>query len=214
MMRIVSPEQLDSLPHTDAAAIRSRRELRWINWIMGNHRWMARELKLRAAPGARVLELGAGDGGLLEVVRASGGVEASRWNAVDLAPVPEGWPAEAGWHQRDVFSATPLPGAEVVVANLFLHHFEAEGLMRIGGLLPAECRLILASEPARYVVHRVQGGWLGWLADFHAVTRHDMRCSIEAGFRGAELPDLLGLNGWRVRVWSTLLGAYRMCAWR
>ena len=62
MQRRVEPELLDTLPADDPAAQRSRRELRLINAIMGNHRWLEREVRRSIRPGWRVLELGAGDG--------------------------------------------------------------------------------------------------------------------------------------------------------
>lgn len=214
--RLVLPELLDTLPSADPAAIQSRRELRLINGIMGNHRWLMGNLAAVSVGGAspRILELGAGDGGALEAALRAGTVHASQWTAVDLAPAPEGWPAESTWLQGDLFGLKCLPEAEVLVANLFLHHFEIPALARIGQQIPASCRLFLACEPARYRLHGVQGRVLSWLAAFGPVTRHDMDLSIRAGFRGNELPDWLGLQGWQVRVTRTVLGAYRMRAWR
>jgi hypothetical protein len=212
--RVVSPEYLDSLPHTDPAARRSRRELRLINRIMGNHRWLAAELRGGGCGHGRVLELGAGDAPLLTDVSAGSGLDAAQWTALDLAPPPQNWPPAARWHQGDVFRLGKLPDAEVVVANLFLHHFDAEGLRWLGANLPTGCRLFLANEPVRGRLHVVQGRLLSWLARFNQVTRHDMERSIEAGFRGEELPRLLGLDGWEFRIECSLLGAYRMRAWR
>ncbi|MCU0753184.1 MAG: hypothetical protein MUC40_09220 [Akkermansiaceae bacterium] len=42
--RIVEPEILDHLPHDDPAARRSRLDLRRINFLMGNERWILRVL--------------------------------------------------------------------------------------------------------------------------------------------------------------------------
>lgn len=214
VQRRVLPEHLDSLPHADPAALRSRRELLLINRIMGNAGWFVRELERAVPGGERVLELGAGDGSLLRAARAPGGPAARKWQALDLLPAPADWPPEAAWIQTDLFALSALPETEVLVANLFLHHFEKDQLRWIGDRVPACCRLILASEPARYAAHSLQGRVLSWVAGFGPVTRHDMQCSIEAGFRGMELPEWLGLSGWQVRVKSTLLGAYRMRAWR
>jgi hypothetical protein len=48
------------------------------------------------------------------------------------------------------------------------------------------------------------------------VSRHDANVSIAAGFRGDELPGLLGLEPerWTWRCTTTLLGAYHLIAWR
>ena len=212
--RTVLPELLDHLPPEDPAAIRSRSELRLINRLMDNHGWFVRKLKSWNHRPSSVLELGAGDGTLLAAALAGGAARADSWQAMDLAPAPPGWPTKAAWHQGDLFRLESLPAAQVVVANLFLHHFETRQLAWIGARLPASCRLLLASEPARHPVHRIQGRVLAWLADLGPVTRHDMDVSIRAGFRGTELPDWMGLQGWQVRTSRTPMGAYRFQAWR
>ena len=68
--RAVIPEILDSLPPDDRQAQRSRRELRFINTVMGNSRWILSGLS-EAAHGAEVHELGAGDGCLLRKIAVS-----------------------------------------------------------------------------------------------------------------------------------------------
>lgn len=214
LQRVVLPELLDSLAHGDPAAVRSRAELRLINRIMGNHRWLVREMENWNAPGERVLELGAGDGGLQTEVRERSGDASWRWAAVDLAPRPTDWPLDAAWYQGDLFQMAELPAAEVVVANLFLHHFQESELHWIGTHLPRECRVILASEPLRSRRSLLQGRLLSEIADFSWVTRHDMDRSIRAGFVASELPEALRLSGWQVKITQTFLGAYRMRAWR
>jgi hypothetical protein len=212
--RVVLPEYLDSLPHSDPEAKRSRRDLRLINRIMGNQRWLASQLSSDRRPPGRVLELGAGDAPLLMEMSAGSRFDPADWTAVDLAPAPENWPLKARWMQGDLFQMNPFPETEVVVANLFLHHWKPAELRWIGQNLSPACRLFLANEPVRSGLHVAQGRLLAWLARFNSVTRHDMERSIEAGFRGEELPKLLGLNGWEFRIECTVLGAYRMRAWR
>lgn len=211
MDRIVSPEILDSLPGGDPEAVRSRGELRLINAIMGNHRWLLRRVRALWQPGWRVLEIGAGDGGL--GARLAGVIPPDALSAIDLAARPPRWPDAAQWRQDDIFSA-PMPDAEIVVANLFLHHFEAGELARLGAGIPSTCRVFLCSEPARRRVHLWQGAVLAALARFGRVTRHDMPVSIRAGFAGEELPRLLGIGGWAFGVSMTVLGAYRCEAHR
>ena len=89
--------------------------------------------------------------------------------------------------QGQVLSRT-LPAAEIVTANLFLHHFALEALARLGSRLPPECRVVHATEPARRRRHFVQGALHSVLALLGRVTWHDMRVSICAGFLGDELP--------------------------
>jgi hypothetical protein len=54
------------------------------------------------------------------------------------------------------------------------------------------------------------------LLGINYVTREDIHTSIRAGFRGDELPELLGLDPteWQVHTSCTPLGAYRMIAQR
>jgi len=209
MTRLVQPEMLDSLPATAPEAVRSRRELRWINAIMGNHRWLRKSIRSHSQAGDKVLELGAGDGSLWTPAL----LPPSQWTALDLAPRPADWPESAHWLQEDLFQAS-LPETEIVVANLFLHHFTTDSLVDIGRKLPASCRLLIACEPARRALHQWQGRALSTLLQLSAVTRHDMLVSIRAGFWGKELPAALGLAGWKWRVSTTLLGAYQLTAWK
>ena len=62
--RTVQDELLDSLPHDHPDARHNRRDLRVINALMGNHRWLARALAAWAASGESILEIGAGTGEL------------------------------------------------------------------------------------------------------------------------------------------------------
>ena len=213
MQRRVEPELLDTLPADDPAAQRSRRELRLINAIMGNHRWLAREVRCSIRPGWRVLELGAGDGTFGARLVSSGICEPRQITGIDLAPRPAAWPAEAAWMRGDVLAVT-LPEAEIIVANLFLHHFEPEALAQFGARLPAKCRILLASEPARRRRHLAQGALLSVAALLSRVTRHDMRISIRTGFLGDELSRTLGVGDWKCESSTTFLGAHRLRAVR
>lgn len=212
VQRRVEPEILDTLPPEDPEAIASRRDLRRINVIMGNHRWLERRVRSTLRPGWRMLELGAGDGTFGKRLIRKGIISAEALSAVDLSSRPADWPPEAAWHQRDVL-ANGLPDAEIVVANLFLHHFEAPQLADLGRRIPASCQVVLASEPARRSLHLWQSRLL-MLGPIGRVTRHDMPISIRAGFLGRELPELLGLASWKIHVSNTFFGAYRMEAHR
>ncbi len=182
-----------------------------INQLMGNHRWLMGEIRHCLRPGERLLELGAGDGTLARELIASGVCGADQILAMDLAPEPDGWPLGATWLQGSVLDDEPWPEAAVIVANLFLHHFETDELRRLGARMGG-ARHLLASEPARHPLHLWQGRLLSYLADLSAVTRHDMAISIRAGFQGDELAKALGLRLHGCESMSTLLGAYRLRA--
>jgi hypothetical protein len=206
MKREVVPEILDRLPPEDPAARASRRDLRRINAWMGNETWLESVLRSEAKPGDKILELGAGDGALAGKVRPAL-PESVRWTGLDLAPKPDRW--EGGWIQGDLLEAG-WPEADIVVANLVLHHFGPEALERLGRRIPAGVRTWVANEPARRARHVWQTRLL-FLLGANAVTRHDAPASVRAGFAGDELPEALGFSEreWAWRVELTGWGAYR-----
>ena len=80
-----------------------------------------------------------------------------------------------------------VPG--IVIANLFLHHFEDGRLKELLGAIAAQARCFVALEPRR-------ASWplfccrLIWLIGCNSVTRHDAVVSVRAGFSGEELSAL------------------------
>jgi hypothetical protein len=209
--RLVEPELLDHLPHDDPAARRSRRDLRRINFLMGNERWILRALeRFPNASASRVCELGAGDGGLAGKIRRR--FPDSRVTACDLAPRPAGLDPAIDWRSGDIFQEAPPPGG-VLVANLFLHHFEGDELKCLGKLCDSY-EVLIFNEPDRSHI----AAFLGMLLHpfVNRVTRHDMQVSIRAGFRGGEMTKLLGLDParWRIEETSPWRGARRVLAWR
>jgi hypothetical protein len=199
MKRIVEPEMLDELPPDDPRAIRSRRDLRRVNAWMRNHAIMAGTL-IGHCPGtpARITELGAGDGHFLLRVAQN---LAARWpdmsaTLLDRQDIvsPEtlaafaalGWRAEAA--VADVFDRPEGPGG-IVVANLFLHHFEDGRLAELLRAVAQRAKLFIAIEPHRFALPLLCGQLL-WLIGCNAVTRHDAVVSIRAGFLDGELSAL------------------------
>ncbi len=212
--RIVQPELLETYPDDHPDARVGREDLRLVNAVMGNHRWVERSLRRHGRPGWRILEIGAGDGALAQRLWQRGVCRPEQLHAVDLAGRPAAWPARSGWTQGDLLQQA-LPDCEVLIANLFLHHFQDDQIRRLGERLPPSTRLILAAEPARRRVHTFMGRLFCALAELHPITRHDMQVSIRAGFRGDELQRALGLGEpWQCAVSERPLGAYRFLAWR
>ena len=200
--RIVQPELLDALPADDPRAIHSRRDLRRVNAWMRNHAIMAETLQ-SAANGhtpKQIIDLGAGDGHFLRRVAKK---ISPRWPDVSVtlldnqkvagmqtpaSLMPPGWHAEAV--VADVFNWLPdAAGLDVVVANLFLHHFQDARLAELFRAVADRARLFVAIEPRR-------APWplfccrLLWLIGCNAVTRHDAIVSVRAGFSGHELSAL------------------------
>lgn len=213
--RKLQPEILDHLPPEHPDAVDSRRDLRLINTLMGNHRWLRARLARHLEPGMKIVELGAGDGSFARFLfRHLPRDFRFRFTAIDLAPRPAGWPDDARfeWRQEDLFQSDALPAADGVLACLVLHHFDHAALRALGARL-ANARFLLAREPARRWL------WMRFLLypfRLNRVTRHDMKISMEAGFLGSEVADALGLSnpGWAVSIRDTALNAHQVEALR
>jgi 2-polyprenyl-3-methyl-5-hydroxy-6-metoxy-1,4-benzoquinol methylase len=210
MRRIVQPELLDSLPADDPSARRSRRDLRRINGMMGNLRWLTRSLRNAGLPlDARVVEVGSGDGEFARTMADDG----YSVTAVDLAPRPPGLPDKIQWLQGDLFDELPRLSADVLIANLFWHHFDDGQLSRLAPTIE-RFPLVLASEPLRAHFPRFLGAIMAPFVNY--VTRHDLFVSIRAGFRPGELSSRWQLESanWQVEETTGLLGACRLNARR
>ncbi|MEO5914348.1 MAG: hypothetical protein ABIS50_08960 [Luteolibacter sp.] len=210
--RVVTPELLDHLPADDPEALRSRRDLRRINFFMGNERWICREVRrFSEVAGRGIVEIGAGDGELCH--RLARIFPNAPVSAYDLAPAPEFSGSHVIWHQGDLFEKPAPSYSGVLVANLFVHHFEGEALAVLGRWM-RNFEVVVLNEPDRC---RLPHGLGGIMHPFmNRVTRHDMHVSITAGFRQGELAGFLGLDSgvWQVRETSTWRGARRVVAWR
>ncbi len=142
--RRVLPELLDALPADDPRAIRSRRDLRLVNRIMGAKAALLWALDAAglAAP-RRIVELGAGDGSMaLRIARS----RARAWPGValtllDLNPVVSsqtltairelGWEVQVAAADALDWLTQPAAADSVVLANLFVHHFDGDRLTQL-----------------------------------------------------------------------------------
>jgi SAM-dependent methyltransferase len=211
MNRLVQPELLDTLPADDPRAIRSRRDLRRINAWMRNHAMMAAALQTAANGSApkQIIDLGAGDGHFLARVAKK---ISPPWPDVSVTLLdnrkimslqtlasftPLGWRAEMV--TADVFNWLPAAGGlDVVVTNLFLHHFQDARLVELFRAVAGRARLFVTIEPRR-------APWplfcsrLLWMIGCNSVTRHDATVSVRAGFSGHELSALWPADsGWQL----------------
>jgi Methyltransferase domain len=202
--RRVEPELLDGMAAEDPRAQRSRTDLRRVHRAMGTLSIVLRALDEGVAGNhpRSVLELGAGDGALmLRLAQA----RASRWPGVDVTlldrldlvtPATQHSLGEQGWTPRvvvaDVFDALQSHATQrwdIVLANLFLHHFPAGELSRLLALVAARSRVFLCCEPRRAALP-LAGSRLIGLLGVGPVTRQDAVSSVHAGFRAHELTDL------------------------
>ena len=103
-------------------------------------------------------------------------------------PEPAGSPGPPGPPER----------YDVILTNLFLHHFEPPALQSVLTAVAARCGLFIACEPRRSLVALSGSRLLGCIGA-NRVTRHDALLSVRAGFRGQELSLLWPAPGWALR---------------
>ena len=213
MPRVVAPEVLDDLDERDPLAIRSRRDLQRVHRIMGTRTLVVRALRSACSGHPRtkplhLLELGAGDGSLmLGVARELAGEWATvrltlldRQNLVTpqtLAAYGQvGWSANAcvadalAWAHGEAETAVGQPPAggrwDLVIVNLFLHHFEGVALAQLLGGIERSADRFIACEPARSRLALVGSHLIGFTGA-GPVTREDAVLSVHAGFQAGEI---------------------------
>jgi hypothetical protein len=227
--RSVCPEILDQLPAQDRRAIRSRRDLRRVNRVIGSCAILSRGVRSVLASRAhrtplRILELGAGDGSLaLRIAKRF----AQSWPGAELtlldrqALIDEATGtafAHLGWTLRPLTvealewarAPTRLPPAgrwDLALSNLFLHHFEDDGLRALLSAAAQRCDALVACEPRRSLPAAVGSRLLPALG-VSADTRHDALTSVHAGFRGDELSRMWPGDGGRWRVTERSAGPF------
>lgn len=219
--RTVNPEILDELLPADPRAIRSRRDLQRVNRVMGSCGILSRALEHALAPAAhnaplRILELGAGDGSLAlriakRLVRSWPAVELTLLDRQDLiAQATRTAFAHLGWTLRllvvDALEWAQAPAQQqlagrwdLALVNLFLHHFEEDGLRELLSAVADRCDALVACEPRRSYPALVGSRLLPALG-VSADTLHDAVVSVRAGFRNNELS----------RIWPASEACWRL----
>ena len=212
--RVIRSEILDHLPSDDARALRARRDLRTINALMGNLRWIRKTVGwLMNKPGVpstlRLVELGAGDGRLCGKFR--NWFPTAEITGMDLAPRPPDLPADISWRQGDLVANLSECEGNCLCGVMILHHFRNEQLATIGRVA-SRYRMLCFCEPWRARFPHV----LGVLARpfCGTVTRYDLPASIDAGFVLGELPQALGLRNWKIAESIDWRGSLRLRAWK
>jgi hypothetical protein len=218
----VSLETLDVLAPSDPRALRSRRDLQRVNRFLGTRRIIVQGMQQamgRSIPGLRlrVLELGAGDGSLMLRIAQD---LSKWWPAVTVTLLDRltlvtadtsaafarlGWSVEMLSADVLDWAAAPMPPRrpprwDVIVANLFLHHFDELLLPRLLSAVAARCDLFVACEPRRTFVSLIGSHLVGALGASR-VTREDAVLSVHAGFRDAELSGMWQTDSdeWRLQ---------------
>jgi hypothetical protein len=233
--RVVSMEVLDGLAQSNPDAMRSRRDLQRVHCAMGTHPIVLRALKSMTARHPkelplRILEIGAGDGTLMLSVAQS--LATYRSNVVltlfdRQALVDPGTIArygEVNWAAtQEVGDVLDLAAGrfnqigtaveahwDLIVANLFLHHFEGAQLASILGFIACRGLAFFACEPRRGWLALAGSHMIGAIGVNH-VTREDSVLSVRAGFRGDEITALWPHRGgsWKIEEYSA--GLFSHC---
>lgn len=210
--RTLSPEILDDLPADHPDARSSRRDLRWFNCALGNWRWFGARSPGLLLPNERVLELGAGTGELAARMTSHG----VAWDCLDRVPRPSDLPATSRWHQTDLFCFSGWADYGVIAGNLIFHHFDHDQLRSLGEWIDTHARVLIVGDLKRGRVQQCLFWAFARLIGANHVSLHDGWLSIRAGFRGNELPELLGLSPsrWTWRIERAQPTAYRLIAQR
>ena len=227
--RHIEPEWLDELAPGDPRALRSRRDLRRINTLMTNAGIVARDLmrNFRDESPRVIAEIGAGDGAFMMRLATR---TAARWKNARVVLLDRqdvvgrdalariaalGWRVESA--TADVFEWLARPAGpvfDVMIANLFLHHFDATRLTALLSLAATRTRMFVACEPRRSGFALAASRLLG-LAGCNDVSRHDAVVSVRAGFDGAELSALWPVSrGWTLQERACGLFSYSFVACR
>lgn len=212
LARIVGAETLDHLAENDPTAMRSRRDLRRVHVVMGTQHIILHGLhhlmlsRTTTAP-LSILELGAGDGSLMLGVAKK---LTATWPKVELTLLDRqtivdsdtiasyaklSWAVKLetidvlDWAQNAPDTAEINQATkhyDMIVANLFLHHFESAHLSILMHAIATRCDQFLACEPRRSWL-ALAGSHLIGLIGANKVTREDAVLSVHAGFCTDEL---------------------------
>jgi hypothetical protein len=229
MQRRLEPELLDALPVVDPRAIGSRRDLERLNAWMRHAAILARLLHegLNGSALRHIAELGAGDGKFMFSVASR---VARRWPGVAVRLLD--WQDAMQADTRNAFRALTWNAAlvitdvfqgleqlleescQVMVANLFLHHFTASQLGELFAAIGERIELFIALEPNRSLFTLAFSQWVRVIG-CNEITQHDAPISVRAGFAGKELSQLWpNADRWRLREESVGLFSHLFLAQR
>lgn len=228
--RKVSSETLDHLPEDNPDAIRSRRDLRRVHRFMRTQAILLDAFNRLPKPFGplRILELGAGDATLMlgiarKLARHPGWANVhlmllDRQNLVSPQTLQSyrdlGWQVET--LVTDVLDWITTPHAanwDIILANLFIHHFEGKALSALITAIAARSNSFVACEPRRAWLPLIGSHLIGFIG-VNAVTREDAVLSVHAGFRDEELSALWPQNGWIVTEYPAGLFSHCLVATR
>jgi hypothetical protein len=126
-----------------------------------------------------------------------------------------GWTVHAA--TMDVFTWLARgdhPRYDAIVANLFIHHFDTDGVARLFRAIAQVTDCFVACEPRRARIPLL-GSHLVGAVGANTVTRRDAVLSVRAGFRDRELSACWPNNGeWRTSEADARLFSHTFAAVR
>ncbi len=231
MKRDVQPELLDTLPPQSYEAVRSRKDLRRINRMMGHAGMLFRTirplLKGNGTQPWRVADLGSGDARLtaslwrrLPIPPVGSTLTLlDHWNIADPAAVAalerKGWQVEVveqnvmAWLEEHTG-----PRLDLIYANLFIHHFDSGALQELLNRISTHAESFVALEPRRSSLSQLGAYLIRWIG-CHPVTQIDANRSVLAGFCENEVSRAWGTKpDWRVHEEDAGFFSHRFLAVR
>lgn len=201
-LRHLTPEKLDSLSPSDPAAIASRRDLQRLHSILGQRKlWLPgseTNIPIVLPPVWSISVAATGTSSPQSSLSLFLMAATEPASFVDRQPSVSDSTIDYLRRQNwlpslvsaDVHEwAQSAPRVELIIANLFLHHFADEPLKNLFQSLATRTPLLAAAEPRRGLPGKIGSRLLGILG-CHPVTQHDARVSVEAGFCGHEISTL------------------------
>lgn len=203
MPRSLLPEIMDSADLPEATRVIFHRDLKLVNALLGNWRTITRLVR-RAGPVRRVLDIGCGDGALLQHLRRQLGVEVT---GVELV-LPHAAPGDVPIVIADA-TREALPAADVAISVLTLHHMTEDGIVRLVRNTGKTCRRLIVLDLVRHRLPLVLFS-LFIAPLLHREAAADGRQSIRRAFTPAELEALVAraLQG-SGATWRHTVSPYR-----
>lgn len=179
------------------------RDLARTQRLLGNSAAVFRQVRKTTLPVNRILDIGCGQGALLEQIRSRLGVDVVGF---DLRPAPRSAtvPILTGNAAVD-----PLPSADVALAVCVVHHLEEADVVKLIRNVSRSCPRLILLDLVRHWMPMVL--FRGFVSPFlHPINAADGLTSIKRAYTPQELRDLVAeaVKGSKHRVEHTVAPFY------